>query len=117
VHFRQALSKALTSRFPTVRRPMPQALRIRAAITDVVPSTGPSLLGGTALDGLGISGAAVEVEFLDSMTGERVAAAMARGSGRRSRSTEGIREWGKPRDVLTYWAESLKQRMDEAHKR
>jgi hypothetical protein len=117
VHLRRALSEALGARYPTVRRPMRQAMRIRAAITDVVPSQGPSLLGGTALDGLGISGATMEAEILDAMTGERVAAAIAKGSGRRSRSAEGIREWGKPRDVLTYWAESLKKRMDEAHNR
>lgn len=117
VFLRKALSEALGSRYPTVRRPMRDAMRIRAAITDVVPTRGPRFVGGTELDGLGISGATMEVEILDAMSGERVAAAIAKGSGRRSRGAEGLREWGKPRDVLTYWAESLKKRMDEAHGR
>ena len=57
---------------PVVDKPGPDVLRVRAAITDIIPAN--PLINATAILAVGLpvdmGGAAMEAEFLDSMTNE-----------------------------------------------
>lgn len=110
-----ALRDQLSERYSIVLAPAPGALRIRAAVTDVDPAT--PLLNihpATKISGLGLGGAAIEAEGVDSVTGERVFAVLvSRDAAKRIGS--GLGEWEDARQVMRDWAEAFRERVDAAH--
>jgi hypothetical protein len=131
-YFREEGITALKDAYPVVDEPGPGVLRIRTAMTDVVPTrsvvvtTSPGELrhqrpfptadpesGRTHLIILGQ--AAIEAEFLDSETNERQAAYIDRSV--RGTQPDGQRgnSWGAVKDAFRQWAKKLRQRLDEAH--
>jgi hypothetical protein len=85
-------------------------LRIRAAITDVAPAN-PALnvvTTAVAFAPLDLGGAAIEAEFLDSMTGQRLAAMTERKKGSVTNLKGGFTELGHARSALKEWAVELK---------
>jgi hypothetical protein len=104
-------------------KPGPDVVRMRLAVTDLEPSkTGLSAVTTVVPVGLafnlikkgaggeytGIGSASMEVEFLDSMTNERVAAAIDHAPG-------GKMDMGKlsaVKSAFEFWAERLKTFMD-----
>jgi len=124
-----ALVNALKGSYPIVTEPGPDVVRLRFAITDLKASKpalgvlttvtmvnpvglGVSLLkkGGTgSWTGSGIT--AAEVLAVDSMTNEVIAAAK---DDRSAGFTERYTKWGSVEEAFKFWAERLKQFMDEA---
>lgn len=106
----------------------PGVLRIRAALTDVVP-VNPTANVGTKLAatavGVGLltpridlGRASIEAEMLDGASGERVAAFVASSRGKRySSPIQGAKRWGDVRAAFQAWAELLRERLDAAHAR
>ena len=125
--FHKAFAEALTDAYPLVDEPGPGVLRIRTAITDLVPSK-PGLSGvttvvpiGLAIDLVksgaggghtGVGQASIEVEFLDSMTNERIAAALDTKPGDK---LEGLTKWGAAKGAFEFWAERLRTWLDQIH--
>ena len=70
-----------------------------------------------AQPGKGAGGAAVEVEFLDGETRQRIAAVQTRAFADFGGDRSGENEWERPRQVLRRWAQTLRARLDEAHGR
>lgn len=104
----------------------PGVLRVRAALTDVVP-VNPAANVGTKLAGAAVGvglltprvdlgRASIEAEMLDGESGERVAAFVASSRGKRySSPIQGAKRWGDVRAAFRAWAELLRRKVDAAH--
>jgi len=125
--FHKAFAEALANAYPLVDKPGTGVMRIRTAIIDLVPSK-PGLSGvttvvpiGLAIDLVksgaggghtGVGQASIEVEFLDSMTNERIAAALDTKPGDK---LEGLTKWGAAKGAFEFWAKRLRTSLDQIH--
>ena len=102
-YFRDEMASRILSsgKYEIVRRTGPGVLRIRAAITDVQPKTG-----------LGVGGASVEVECLDTESGERIVAVIATRKGDPFEVQAGSSKWGHTQAVLREWAQVLREALE-----
>lgn len=125
--FHRAVFEALGTAYPLVTEPGADVLRIRAAITDietsnpavsgittVLPvglaiSVGKKAVGGSYS---GVGGASMEVEFLDSMANERLAAAIDTFNGSKM---SGFSKLGATKEAFEFWAKRLRVTLDKAH--
>jgi hypothetical protein len=125
-HFYQALEKQLSQDYTIVKEPGPTAMRLRVALTKAeganfagVVATGIiptvrllSMLGGMAADKATVVGeASVEAELLDSVTGERLAAAVDERWGTKSPTTM-FSKWGDVEKACDFWAERIRKRLE-----
>ena len=108
-----------------VDQPCPGVLRARFAITDVKPSkpvantlstvlpVGWVVSGATKVvsdENVGTGQAAAEMELLDSMSGERLAAAVDRRQGGKKAFSG---KWSDAQGAFDYWAKTFRQRLDQ----
>ncbi len=115
-HFHQAIFAALGDRFTFVTDAGPDTLRMRIAITDVVPSkpTANTLSSvipvglaasvvtrGATGTGLAVGQASVEMEIVDSVGGERLAAAIDHRAGGKKTFRN---KWADATDAMDYWS-------------
>lgn len=110
-YFREAVVTELADSHPVTKESGPDVLRIRAAITDVVPAN-PALNAATTLVAfvpLDLGGAAIEAEFIDSVSGERLAAMVERKKGSPTNLKGGFTELGHARTAFREWAMELKR--------
>jgi hypothetical protein len=130
--FHEAIVAELSGGYPIVEKPGPGVLRIRLAITDVVPSNPALNTMSTIIPiGLAISSikkaatgvhanvgqASVEAELVDSITGERLAAAIDRRVGSKTQIVEGMDKWGHAKEAFAFWAGRLRRWLDDVHGR
>ncbi|MHC4558718.1 MAG: DUF3313 domain-containing protein [Planctomycetota bacterium] len=111
-----AIHKAVLDHYDVVRRPGPGVARIRIALTDIEKSS-PALnvIPTTKLTGVGLGGASMEAEVVDSVTGEQIAAVVESQKGKRL-SLKGLSKWGDAKAVMDEWARRFKERLDESHR-
>jgi hypothetical protein len=117
-HFRNALVKGLSEsrRYQVVDAAGPGVLQLRIAITAISKTTPvANIHPGTKLTGIGLGGAAMEAEALDSVSGERVAAVVDSQSGGRMGVTAGLTRYGHAEQVMDGWVERIIKRLDKAH--
>ncbi len=69
----------------------------------------------TKLSGVGLGGASMEAEAIDSVSGRRVFAVVDTRQGSRFALTAGLSELGHAKQVITHWVERFVKRVDEAH--
>ncbi len=127
--FHNAIVEALDNAYPLVDKPGPDVMRLRIAVTEVVaskPGMGAistvmpiGLVLSTIKKGVtgthtGVGQASIEVEILDSMTNERIAAAIDTRPGGK---IEGFTKWGAVKGAFEFWAKRLKLWLDETHGR
>jgi hypothetical protein len=114
-YLHNAIVNAIEDRYMIVSQPGPGVARIRVAITDIQRST-PSLnfLPQTKLTGIGLGGASMEGEVLDSQTGEQIGAVIRSQKGK-SVSMSGMKEWGDAKAVLDDWAARFRRHLDISH--
>ncbi len=110
-----AVVRELSGGYAVAYRPGPGVARIRVAITDLKKSN-PVLntIPQTKLAGVGLGGASMEAEMIDSQTGRQIGAAVESQLGERL-SLAGMTTWGDAKQVMDNWAKRLKTRLDEAH--
>lgn len=123
--FDNAVRENIGKYYPLVDQPGPDVLRIRAAITNIVPNKpGMSAVSTVMPIGLGISiikkavtgkhsgvgETGMEMEVLDSLTNERIAAAIDWHSGGK---LSGMKKWGSAEEAFKFWTERIKIRLDE----
>ncbi len=110
-YFRETVVAELQGSHAVVTSPGADVLRIRAAIIDVVPANPALNVVSTAVAflPLDLGGAAIEAEFLDSVTGERLAAMTERKKGSVMNLKGGFTEMGHARAAMREWAVELKQ--------
>jgi hypothetical protein len=150
-YFHNAITKNLGDAYPLTDNPGPDVLRIRVAITELVPTkpmisvivlvtpyvTIADILSSTASKGgIGsspyVGDAAIECEFLDSITNEQLLAFVDRKIGKKYNvdlkegpvnAVETAAEsyaysyttWKYTKEAFDFWAQALRKRLDEAH--
>lgn len=150
-YFHGSIVKKLGDAYPIVTEPGPGVLRVRAALTDIIPNKPAvsvvtlvvpyltvadlgtsSVAKGGAGSNFYVGHTAIEVEFLDGSTNEQVAAfvdryypkkydvelkkgpmgALVHGFGQYFKA---YTTWSYTKDAFDYWAQRLRQKLDEAH--
>lgn len=126
-HFYAALREELDKDYRMVDRPGPGVMRIRAALTEakgakVVGNTVTTLqpMAKVASTAIGVASdtqvwvgsATFEAEITDSMSGERLAAAVDERAGTKNLLV-GLKKWSQVKRVIEVWAENLRERLSE----
>lgn len=123
-YYDQAITSAVFDKYKIVDEPGPGVLRVRAAITDVKPASpiintissvspvGITISLATKLvtdKNLGTGEAASEIEILDSVTGERLAADVDRRQGGKMIFRG---KWTDTKNAFDHWASRLRIRLE-----
>ncbi len=93
-----------------VYQPASGVARIRVALTDIDRSSLASLSPQAKLLGVGIGGASMEAEVVDSMTGEQIGAVVESKKGSRIPFAN-LGEWDAAKQVINDWAKRLQKRL------
>ena len=124
-YFHRALVDAVSSAFPAVDQPGPLVLRLRSAIIGVdvggeVPAADKSANPDETFDRtVNIGKVGVEMELVDSQTGEEIAAMVDRenlGAGAEIGSVNFSRQekWAAAREAFDGWAHRVREFLDSA---
>jgi len=100
---------ALTPRYAVVERGGPGIARIRAAVTQVSR-------GRTTADAIDVGGASVEAEIVDSVSGERLGAAVESDTLDPLHARPREDPYYDSRMVFRHWAARLRLWLDDAHR-
>jgi len=118
-YFHAEITKMLSEGgYKVVKEPGPGVLYVRAAITQIdktVPVA--NIHPGMKITGIGLGGASMEAEGLDSQTKEVVFAVTDSQKGSRLDMAGGFQTYGNAKTVMKGWADVLVARVDEAHGR
>jgi hypothetical protein len=115
-NFRKNVIKVLGARYQMVAAAAPRVAILKMAITDADPNLAlMNVHPGSLILGGGMGGASMEVDLIDSMTGQRVAAVMASSKGKRYNYGAGLSKWGHTNAVLEDWAKVLAERIEKSH--
>ena len=115
-YFHSQAVKALSERYRVANRSGPNTLRLRVAITGI-DKTVPifNIHPAMKLSGIGLGGASMEGEALDSQTGERVIAVVDTRKGSRAAIGAGLQTLGHAKQVMDFWIERFIKQLDKAH--
>lgn len=125
--FNAAVSEALGTAYPLVDKPGPGVLRVRTAITGLVPnkpevSVAMAIVPGGSLAYAvlpekynNIGSASLEAELLDSVSGERLAAAVDTRAGKKTELVKGMETWGHAKKAFSVWANDFRAWLDVTH--
>jgi hypothetical protein len=114
-YMHDAVVKSLGDAYAIESVPGPGVCRVHIAITDLKKAEPAlNLLPVTKMTGAGLGGASLEIEFLDSQTGEQIAALVESQIGSRL-SLAGYSEWGDAKEIMNGWAKRFRARLDEIH--
>jgi hypothetical protein len=94
-----------------VSRPGPGVARIRSALTDMKKTDMVNIIPFASVTGVGVGGASVEFEILDSNSGRQVAAAIESKKGSRIPLTN-LGDWTAARAVMDDWGRRLRMRLE-----
>jgi len=112
-YFHDVIVKAITDAGCQVEyKPGLGIARVRVAITDIEETSALNTLPQASLLGVGVGGAAMEAEFVDSQTGKQIAAVVETQKGSRVPFSN-LGEWGTAKGVMDGWAKRLKERLEE----
>jgi hypothetical protein len=123
-YFQHAITRAVSDAFPPVQEPGPLVLRLRTAIVGVDVSgetAAGEKAGGDALErAVDLGKVGVEMEMVDSVTGEQIAAAVDRqslGTGAVVGSESFSREerFAAAKEAFDGWAKRLREFLDSAN--
>jgi len=126
--FQQSMIINLAGAYEFTDTPGPGVLRIRMAVTNLVPNNSVTGTVSTIMPiGLGLSvvkkavtgthigmgEVAFEGEMIDAQTGEILGAVMDSKTGEKYKVAKSISKWGHVRDVFNTWGTNLRQRLDQ----
>jgi hypothetical protein len=119
-----AIADALGDAYPIVDKPRHDALRIRVAITGVVPlvlaTTEKYAQTGVGEEDIAgkyasVGGASMQAEILDSWTGKRVGAVIDTKGGDKDKEGANMDEWKHTKEAFKFWAQRLRNWLDQTH--
>ncbi len=111
---KQFVTELKKSGYGVVNSPGSGTVILRLALTDVNPARIlANIHPGMIITGIGLGGASGEAEFLDSQTGQVVAAVIESQKG--ERGFDGLTKYGNAENVIDRWAKRLVIRMDKEH--
>ena len=126
--FQQSVVINLAGAYEFTDTPGPGVLRIRMAVTNLVPNNSVTGTVSTIMPiGLGLSvvkkavtgthigmgEVAFEGELIDAQTGEILGAVVDSKTGEKYKVAKSISKWGHVRDVFNTWGKNLRQRLDQ----
>ncbi len=112
--FHDEVVEALKANYEVVDAPGEGVLRIRTALTDIYPNkVYLNLHWSTTLSKHGIGGAAIEAEFVDTATGERVLGVVDARQGKPLKYTNGLSRWGHTKEVFDGWRDLLMKTLQD----
>jgi hypothetical protein len=129
--FEKELAIEINSSIPMTDQAGPDTLRIRIAVTDVEPSdpvlntVGAILPVGWVVSAASkattgaaanVGKASIEMEVLDSVTGQILAAAIDTKVGAKY-DVAGTKKWGHTKKAFKEWAQKIRERLDEVQGR
>lgn len=116
IYMRGTIVEAIADGYDIVSQPGPGVARVRVALTDIKKSSvGLNILPTTRMTGLGLGGASVEAEIVDSVNGHQIAALVEARLAQRLNLAAGWSDWGDAKSVMDAWAKRFRQRLDEAN--
>jgi hypothetical protein len=115
---RNSVVEAIRPRYPVVNRPGPDVLRIRAALTHLKPVSpaGNVIAVAVLMMPIDVGESAVDVQFIDSVSGKILSELMASQKGSLLDVTEVWTRWSQVEQGFREWARKLKAAMDEGDK-
>ncbi len=115
-YFHQKITEELQKGYQVVQNSGAGVARVRTSISEV-DKTNPALNihPGTKITGAGLGGAGAEMEVVDSVSGQTIAAAIDNQKGSRLSIGAGLTWFGNAEEVMENWAEDLKKWIDEVH--
>lgn len=134
-HFHEAMTKALSAdgSYQIVEEPGPGVMRIRVAITDLVPVR-PAMntlttwvpqmrivsgvIGAATDSNFFVGQIGMEAEFLDAESHDRLAMLVSKQAGKKyvpfsGRTADTTSKWAQIEQAMAYWAKKLRTRVDE----
>ncbi|MCP4259659.1 MAG: DUF3313 domain-containing protein [Planctomycetes bacterium] len=107
------ISAVMDSGNKVVYKPAPGVARVRIALTDIEKTNAVNILPQASLLGVGLGGASMEGEVIDSMTGEQIGAVVESQKGSRIPFSN-LGEWSTSKKIMDDWAKRFRQRLTEA---
>ena len=95
-----------------VYKPGSGVARVRVALTDIEKTNAVNILPQASLLGVGIGGAAMEGEVIDSMTGMQIGAVVESQKGSRVPFSN-LGEWATSKKIMDDWAKRFQQHLEE----
>ena len=92
-------------------RPAADVARLRIAFTDIGKSHPISIVPWSSIAGLGIGGASVEAELVDSITGQQIAAVVQSKEGQSKVPFTTLGDWTAAKQTIDTWAKNLQKRL------
>ena len=143
-YFHKAIVEAVGDQYPIVREPGPDVLRLRIAMTDLVPTKPSASLvtlvvpflwlaeagSGVVTDEAGstpfVGEVTIELEALDSQSNRQVAAFIERKIGLKYHWNKGVKTgvtdylkaystWAYTKQAMDHWAQAIRNHLDKAH--
>ena len=143
-YFYDAIKKAVGDAYPLVKEPGPDVLRLRIAVTDLVPNkpeasvatlvipfawvadAGSGVAKGETGSTVFTGEASIEFEALDSVSSEQLAAYIETETGKKYNWAKGVTKgvtgymnayskWNYTKTAMDDWAKLLRVRLDAAH--
>jgi hypothetical protein len=143
-YFHKAIVAAVGDKYPVVREPGPDVLRLRIAMTDLVPNKPAASVvtlvvpfvwaaeagAGVANDEPGstpfVGEVTIELEALDSQDNRQIAAFIERRIGLKYTWTKGVKTgvmdyvksystWAYTKKAIDHWAQAIRRHLDKAH--
>lgn len=116
-YFKEQIIKVLENKYSLVEKADSNVLRIRIAVTDMMPAKPClNLHWATKITKAGLGGASVEAEFCDSLSGERIFAVLDSRLGRSLQLHKGLTKWGYTKDTFFQWAQIIGESLKELTK-
>ena len=117
-YFRAQIVEKLQPSYKVVTEPGQGVARVRVAITDIDETTPVlNIHPAMKLSGVGLGGASMEAEAIDSLTNQRIAAVVDSQKGNRLSIAEGLSTYGHAKQVMETWAERFVANLDSMHGR
>jgi len=116
-YFRKVVIEEVKDTYPVVDKPGPDVLRIRAAITDLIPANpfvNIVMTAGVAVP-VDMGGASMEAMFIDSTTNELLGAVVDCKKGTPVDDLnmfKGFTTWGYAKGAFRDWAQLLKESLE-----
>ncbi len=115
-YFHDRAVEELSKRHQVVHKPGPGVLRLRVAITGIEETTPiMNIHPAMKISGIGLGGASMEAEAIDSRGGERVGAVVDSRQGSRASIGAGLQTFGHAKEVMDFWVERFIKNLDKAH--
>ena len=127
--FHSAMEDSLADAYPLVLNPGPGVVRIRTAITNLAPDkpdqgevksvlpsdTHISKIHKRLCSSVTVGKAAMEMEFLDSMTNERLAVVVDMQGGDKGEATQSLDKWEEAKKAFAFWGKRIRLFLDKAN--